>query len=395
MAKFRLFGEISKVDEQPDGTLLVYGVASTPAKDSDGEVITAEAMKGAIPEYMEKRRAVREMHQSIAAGVTKALTVDDDGKTHIIAHIVDPVTVKKVQTGVLKQWSVGGKAIKRDPQDLSKIDKLWLREVSLVDIGANGGSDVEGFEVCKLDGDPDAAIVLSTSAVDELKKYDGCEAYDAQTAINCITSLQGLLNVESGEDEPPEQAEAIKAALEKLKQFVASEILEKPTDEAAKAAKASGGADELAKAGATHSAETKKKLKEAADHLKAAHDSLSGMIGDDGASDGDTKKVDSGAQTEDAIAKVAGLTDELTKAQTELTSTKTERDELKGELAKAEGAAKVFKDELFKRGVLKAVDKGTDGAGIEKAQTDEGANTKDPLELVKVAQRNGVIIPRR
>ena len=68
--KAHMLGHISKVDEQDDGTLMVEGIASSPTPDSDGEVFTTECMKGAIPEYMDKRAALREMHQPICAGVT-------------------------------------------------------------------------------------------------------------------------------------------------------------------------------------------------------------------------------------------------------------------------------------------------------------------------------------
>ena len=74
--KARMFGSIAKVEDLEDGTIMVEGVANAPTPDSDGETFTAECMKGAIPDYMQKRRALREMHQPIAAGVTKDMWVD-------------------------------------------------------------------------------------------------------------------------------------------------------------------------------------------------------------------------------------------------------------------------------------------------------------------------------
>ena len=58
----KLYGEISKTETQDDGTIRVEGYASSTAVDSDGETVTVETMKAAIPEYM-KFGAVREMHQ--------------------------------------------------------------------------------------------------------------------------------------------------------------------------------------------------------------------------------------------------------------------------------------------------------------------------------------------
>ena len=81
-----------------------------------------------------------------------------------------------------------------------------------------------------------------------VKKWDGCEICDVQSAQNAIDDLtlgiqqvRGLINVESNEDqaEPPEQLVALRAALDSmttavsaLGTFISSEILEVDTDEA-------------------------------------------------------------------------------------------------------------------------------------------------------------------
>ena len=100
----KLFGNISKVNENDDGTLTVSGIASSESIDSDGEIILADAIKNSIGDYMKfgGTGALREMHQNIAAGTTLSMKVSDDGKTEIEAHVVDPVSVKKVLAGVLQ-----------------------------------------------------------------------------------------------------------------------------------------------------------------------------------------------------------------------------------------------------------------------------------------------------
>src|SRR5574337_1020838 len=95
------YAPISKMESQPDGTIKVWGIASTEAVDNDGEVIKADAMKAALPDYM-AWGAIREMHQPIAAGTCLEANVNAQGETVICAHIVDEGSVKKVQTGVLK-----------------------------------------------------------------------------------------------------------------------------------------------------------------------------------------------------------------------------------------------------------------------------------------------------
>lgn len=132
----KLYAEIAKMEAQDDGTVKVWGYASSEAVDSDGEVITAEAMKAAIPDYM-KFGAVREMHGSNAAGTAIEINVEDDGRTFFGAHIVDPVAVTKVKTGVYKGFSIGGSVTARDELNKSQITGLKLTEISLVDRPAN------------------------------------------------------------------------------------------------------------------------------------------------------------------------------------------------------------------------------------------------------------------
>lgn len=137
MSKY-LFAEVTKTEKQDDGTIKVWGYASSGAVDSDGETITPAAMKKAIPAYMEYG-AVREMHKADAAGTAIEASVGEDGRTWFGAHVVDPIAVKKVQTGVYKGFSIGGRVPKggRDPLNKTIINDIELIEVSLVDRPAN------------------------------------------------------------------------------------------------------------------------------------------------------------------------------------------------------------------------------------------------------------------
>jgi phage head maturation protease len=135
--KKHLFAAIRKTEQMDDGTIKVWGYASTGAEDSDKETVTPDAMKAALPDYM-KFGAVREMHDAHkAAGTAIEATVEADGKTWFGAHVVDPVAVTKVQTGVYKGFSIGGKVTERDNLNKSVIKGLKLIEVSLVDRPAN------------------------------------------------------------------------------------------------------------------------------------------------------------------------------------------------------------------------------------------------------------------
>lgn len=138
------FGAFEKFDAADDGSLLVSGIASTEAVDAQGEVITADAMRKALPAYLQKG-TVREMHQPLAAGVPVSAHVDDDGKTHFTARIVDAGTIAKIKAGVLKGFSIGGKALKKAG---STITELLLKDISVVDIPCNPESY---FTVIKFD----------------------------------------------------------------------------------------------------------------------------------------------------------------------------------------------------------------------------------------------------
>lgn len=151
-AKKRIYAEINKVEAQDDGTLHVSGYASTNSKDSDGETVTTDCMRAALPDYM-KFGAVREMHQASAAGTAISASIEEStGKTLFSAHVVDPIAILKVNTGVYKGFSIGGKVTERDTMDKKIIKGIHLYEVSLVDRPANPEAV---FKLAKLESTPE------------------------------------------------------------------------------------------------------------------------------------------------------------------------------------------------------------------------------------------------
>jgi hypothetical protein len=129
----KIFAPFRKVEAQDDGTIIVAGIASTEAVDADGEIIKASAIAAALPDFMRHGTgALREMHQLSAAGTVLRAEVEG-GETMIEAHVVDPVAVKKVQAGVYKGFSVGGKVMARDGAMKKTITAVKLIEISLVD----------------------------------------------------------------------------------------------------------------------------------------------------------------------------------------------------------------------------------------------------------------------
>ncbi|HGO9268543.1 TPA: caudovirus prohead protease [Neisseria meningitidis] len=183
----KLYAEIAKMEAQDDGTVKVWGYASSEAVDSDGEIIAAEAMKAAIPDYM-KFGAVREMHGSNAAGTAIEINVEDDGRTFFGAHIVDPIAVTKVKTGVYKGFSIGGSVTARDDLNKSQITGLKLTEISLVDRPANPDAVFTCFKADKpkddeeadKDEDDKSADKTDETPADDAEKADGDKKDDKE-----------------------------------------------------------------------------------------------------------------------------------------------------------------------------------------------------------------------
>ena len=130
---------IEKSDKQPDGTLMVYGKATDDSIDIDQQICDAAWLDRAMPAWFRSGGNIREQHSSIAAGVAKEYEPKADGH-YIMAHIVDPTSVKKVDAGVLRGFSIGIKSprVVRDTKAANgRIVDGQIVEVSLVDRPAN------------------------------------------------------------------------------------------------------------------------------------------------------------------------------------------------------------------------------------------------------------------
>jgi hypothetical protein len=133
-----VFARIVKTDKQPDGTLLVSGVASDSSLDSDEQVCDPTWLKSAMPTWF-RWGNIREQHSNIAAGVATEYE-DKDGEHWVTARVVDPSSVKKVEAGVLKGFSIGIRSprVVRDAKAAGgRIVDGEIVEVSLVDRPAN------------------------------------------------------------------------------------------------------------------------------------------------------------------------------------------------------------------------------------------------------------------
>ncbi len=167
----KIFGLIEKSEEQEDGTIKVYGYASSPNADSDDEIITAEAMEKAFEDYM-KFGAVREMHQSKTAGTAIEISLTSDGKTFFGAHVIDSEAVKKVKLGAYKGFSIGGKVKKRNVKNKNIIEEIDLIEISLVDRPANQDAVFTMFKADKLDNNTEIGNNMDMNTEQKTEKSE-------------------------------------------------------------------------------------------------------------------------------------------------------------------------------------------------------------------------------
>jgi len=167
ISQVSMYGQIEKIVQQDDGTILVHGIASSESIDTAGEVIRAEAIRAAIPGYMQYP-ALREMHQLSAAGSTLEATVGDDGITRVVAHVTDEAAIKKVKLKTYRGFSIGGKVTKRNPDDRKIIEGITLSEISLVDRPCNPDAVLECWKA-------DGASVVDEIEVNIIDPNDGEE----------------------------------------------------------------------------------------------------------------------------------------------------------------------------------------------------------------------------
>jgi phage head maturation protease len=167
----KLFAAITKLDEEQR---LVFGYASTEALDSQHEIVKREALEAALPSYL-KFANIREMHGPSAVGVAKEASIDHKG-LYLAAKVVDPLAWEKVKEGVYKGFSIGGKAVKRDPANRHIITQLELHEISLVDRPANPEAVFDLYKVTSVagqDDEPDWWSDLQNAVNEALAAADG------------------------------------------------------------------------------------------------------------------------------------------------------------------------------------------------------------------------------
>jgi hypothetical protein len=216
---------ITKIDQEQR---LVEGFASSERIDSQDDIVDAQAMKDALPEYMQYAN-LREMHhgpqgelETTAAGtVIKAEVIEGEVEVggityrnplHIICKVVDDAAWEKVKEGVYKGFSIGGKILKAiretiDGKSIRRITKLMLYEISLVDRPANEDARILLWKVHNMSdlekaaGDADLSKpIAGIQAARNAAELSG----DLATA-ELLTQAIGLLLQANGDASQPEE----------------------------------------------------------------------------------------------------------------------------------------------------------------------------------------------
>lgn len=202
---FNFFLPITKIDRE---RRLISGYASTPALDLDGEIVSLDAVKKALPGYWQWRN-IRRMHTADAVGVAKEANVDDKG-LFLTAKIVDDDCWGKVLEGVYKGYSIGGKKLAKTGNTITEIE---LVEVSVVDRPANPECR---FDVHKSSGE--APAFLAKLPKKFLKKAGPPAAHDGFSLPAKIdkTDVADDSGAESGDEDIPCAEHGVKGCKECL-----------------------------------------------------------------------------------------------------------------------------------------------------------------------------------
>ncbi len=153
--KLQKFVPLTKMEEQSDGTLHVYGTVTAQEPDLDREVCDYDGTKPFYVKRTEERLAqtskiegmtpsimpMREMHALKGIGAGRSIVFDDVAKTIKMGfHVVDMEAVKKWRAGVFVGFSQGGSYVKQwpdpehegctryiaDPAEVSAVDSPCL-----------------------------------------------------------------------------------------------------------------------------------------------------------------------------------------------------------------------------------------------------------------------------
>jgi hypothetical protein len=226
------YAAILKSEKQEDGTLKVYGKATDDSIDIDQQICDSDWLKKAMPDWFTTGGNIREQHSSIAAGVATDYEEKADGH-YITALVVDPVSVKKVETGVLKGFSIGirGPRVVRDTKAAGgRIVDGQIIEVSIVDRPANpnaklmlakaaDGGELMAVEQISIPTPGDVfksapeEVIAAAEALADAPVVEETPAVEAEVAVEAVAE-EVVADAPATEETPSEEAPVEEVAVE-------------------------------------------------------------------------------------------------------------------------------------------------------------------------------------
>jgi hypothetical protein len=422
----KIYIPITRIDEDKR---MVYGYGTREdVKDSFGTIVDLGSVEGCLPDYM-KYRNIREMHQMSAVGRAAEITVDEKG-VYLGVKVVDDDAWLKVKEKVYNGFSIGAK------KDKQIDDRLFIRsitEFSLVDRPSNEGCQIDEyrifpggekmeekiFEWKSADGllfriayipEGDGTLKATTlqdalatlnivrvevpepkpapapaPAMPDLKRYLGEEVWDAQVAMEALLNITYLLDKELMENHPEaaRQAADLKAVVEKLKAFIASEIMEvnMKTPASPVIAMAAGILDDVFRKGSRHSAGDLKRIQDIHDHCAALGCRC--------------EAVEKGDSPD--VTRIASLETDLTAAKTEITTLTKDKTDLIERVKALEAEPAPAKGPLNTIAVTKEKDGAhNDVQRVEDSDEYKAATaSKDPMAVARVVAKHQLMKPMR
>lgn len=183
--------DIVKTERDEAGDLIVYGKATGPDLDLDGQICDPGWLKSAMPAWMEFGN-VREMHQPIAAGIGIELEAKGDD-WWLKSKCVDPNTAKKIEAGVLKGYSIGinGARVTKDAAAPGgRIVAGSIVETSYVDRPCNPTAKMA---ICKMAGDQLAPVEAADAVVDLDEETKAVDADLVKQATDLAAQVRTLV----------------------------------------------------------------------------------------------------------------------------------------------------------------------------------------------------------
>lgn len=173
-------------EKQSDGSMLVFGTATSEALDSQGQVLDFGGSVQALSEWFKSGPNVREQHdEKKAAGSGIEIRFDKDGKKIKVTSRISKgawETQAKLEDKTLRCYSVGGRPIEiikeqRHGVPIERVMKWEATELSVVDRGANPDCEIQLMK--------GATMTKVVAAADEKKSPEGVVAKEAEDMALC------------------------------------------------------------------------------------------------------------------------------------------------------------------------------------------------------------------